>query len=213
MSDEARLRREVCDVGTRLWERGLVGANEGNITVRIAEDLLLATPAGLCKGQLEPDQLVVIRTDGTPVSGGQPSSEIKLHLRCYRRRPDCVAVVHAHPPVATAFTVAEDDIPDDVLPESGFVLGPVAVVPFGFPGTEELPDQLEPFLDDHKTFLLSHHGALTMGRNVWDACDRMETLERVATVLLHAKSLGRVTPMPRAGFSKLLEVALDGRLG
>jgi L-fuculose-phosphate aldolase len=209
---EAGLRRAVCDVGRRLWERGLVGAGEGNISVRLDAERLLCTPAGFCKGDLVPECLVVITNEGEPVCGGAPSSEIKLHLRAFAKRPDCRAVVHAHPPVATAFTVAGQPIPDDVLPESGYILGPVATVPFGFPGTDEVPDGIEPFLADHKTFLLSHHGAVTLGKSVVDAGERMETLERVATLLLHAMSLGRVQPMPRRAFEKLSGIALNGRL-
>ena len=190
----------------------MVGACEGNISVRLDGERLLCSPAGACKGTMDPTDLVVIKNDGTSVSGGTPSSEIKLHLRAFLRRPDCQAVVHAHPPVATAFTVAGQDIPDDVLPESGYVLGPVAHVPFGYPGTDEVPDGLEPFLADHKTFLLSHHGAVTLGRDLWDACDRMETLERVATVLMYAHTLGRVLPMPPHAFDRLLGVALKGGL-
>jgi len=209
---EAQVRSHICDVGRRLWERGLVGAREGNVSARLAPGVLVCTPSGACKGTLSPDDLVLIDEDGHPLGVGRPSSEIRLHVRAYRRRPDCFAVVHAHPTVATAFSLAGERLPDDVLPESAYVLGPVASVPFGFPGTDDLPDRLEPFWDGHKTFLLSHHGAATLGCDVWDACDRMETLERVATMVLHAKSLGRVVPMPESALAELRTTALHGRL-
>ncbi|MBS1714451.1 MAG: class II aldolase/adducin family protein [Armatimonadetes bacterium] len=209
---EAQVRSQVCDVGRRLWERGLVGAREGNVSARLAPGVLVCTPGGVCKGDMRPEDLVLVDDEGRPLGEGRPSSEVKLHLRAYRRRLDCQAVVHAHPPVATAFSLAGQGLPDDVLPESAFVLGPVASVPFGFPGTDELPDRLDPFLDGHKTFLLSHHGAATLGRDVWDACDRMETLERVATMLLYANTLGRVVPMPPSAYAELKGTALHGRL-
>lgn len=134
---------------------------------------------------------------------GSPSSEIKLHLAIYRTRKDCQSVIHAHPPVATAFSVAGEPIPDDVLPESAIVLGCVATVPFAFPGTDEVPRSLEPFLEDHKTMLLSHHGAAVLGANLWDAYNRMETLERVAKILLFARLMGGPRPMPESALAKL----------
>ncbi|MFY9235265.1 MAG: class II aldolase/adducin family protein [Fimbriimonadaceae bacterium] len=196
---EASLRAEMCDVGRCLWERKLVGAAEGNLSVRLGEGSLLCTPAGIPKELLRPDDLLIIDHQGKPVDGGTPSSEIKLHLRIYDRRPDCQAVVHAHPITATAFSVAGKEIPSDLLPEAAYVLGRVATVPFAVPGTEDVPDAIEPFLSDHKTFLLSHHGAVTLGKTLTDACQRMETLERIAELLLRAEMLGGSKPLPEAG--------------
>lgn len=162
---------------------------------------------------MKPDDLLVIDLNGNLVRGERAvSSEIKLHLAIYKARKDCEAVVHAHPPTATAFTVAEEDIPDNVLPEAAMVLGSVATVPFAFPGTDEVPDRLEPFLEDHKTFLLSHHGAAVMGKDLWDACYRMETLERVARILFMARLMNGVRPMPDHAFDRLLQTSLTGTL-
>lgn len=210
--NEAALRETMCQVGRRLWDRGLVGACEGNLSARLPEGRLLCTPAGVPKGRLEPDDLVVLEPDGELVSGRRPSTEIRMHLRCYGRRPDGMAVVHAHPPVATALTVAGRPIPAGMLPEADMVLGPVASVPFSMPGTDEVPDNLDPFLSDHKTFLLSHHGAVTLGKDLWDACDRMETLERVAAVLWHASVLGGLVPLPAVAAEVLAGRGLHGRL-
>ncbi len=214
----------MCAVGERLWQRGLVGATEGNISLRLGPDRILCTPSGISKGHMQPEDLVVIDGDGkgVEVSGYQgidsgpantlsPSSEIKLHLRILQKRPDCMAVIHAHPPIATGFTVAGYEIPNNVLPESIYVLGPVATAPFCMPGTDEVPDALDPFIPDHKTFLLSHHGAATMGKDLWDACHRMETLERVARVLLVGRLMGGVNPLPTAAFAELAK-ALTGAL-
>jgi len=214
----------MCEVGARLWERGLVGATEGNISARLGPNRILCTPSGICKGKMRPEDLVVIDAEGEIVSGSantsipqypntlpKPSSEIKLHLRILRRRPDCMAVVHAHPPIATGFSVAGIPIPDDLLPESIYVLGSVATAAFCMPGTDEVPDGLEPLLERHKTFLLSHHGAATMGKDLWDACDRMETLERVAKIILVAHLLGGAMPLPPDAIDQMAR-ALNGAL-
>jgi L-fuculose-phosphate aldolase len=210
---ELQLRAAMCEVGRRLWQRGLVGGTEGNISCRLSPRQLLCTPSGCSKGHLRPDDLVIIDLNGAPVKGGQPSSEIRLHTVIYKHRKDCQAVVHAHPPVATGFTVAGEDIPDNVLPEAGMVLGSVATVPFTYPGTDEVPQAMEPFLEDHKTFLLSHHGAATMGSDLWDAYHRMETLERVANILLVARLVDSIRPMPDKAFDRLAATSLHGKLG
>ena len=209
---DLQLRALTCEIGRRLWQRGLVGAAEGNVSVRLSTRQILCTPTGASLGHIKPDDLVVIDNQGKVVEGGQPSSEIKLHLRILAKRPDCQAVIHAHPPVATGFALAGEDIPDNLLPESAYVLGSVATVPFSMPGTDEVPDTIEPLLEDHKTFLLSHHGAVVMGKDLVDAYNRMETLERIANILLTAKLLDGARPMPDKAFDHMLKVALNGRL-
>jgi len=202
----------MCEIGRRLWQRGLVGAAEGNISARLSTRQILCTPSGVSLGHMKPDELVVIDNHGVPVGDGVPSSEIKLHLRIFAKRPDCQAVIHAHPPTATAFSLAGEEIPDNLLPESAYVLGSVAVVPFAMPGTNEVPDAIEPLLEDHKTFLISHHGAAVMGKDLTDAYNRMETLERIAKVILIAKLLDSPRPMPDRAFDQMLKVALNGAL-
>lgn len=202
----------MCLIGARLWERGLIGAAEGNLSARLTEETLLCTPAGLSKGHLKEDDLVEIDLEGSSLNGKKPSSEIKLHLGIYRERPDCQAVIHAHPPTATGFTVAEEDFPDDVLPESAVVLGHVITIPFAMPGTEEVPRSLSPHLKSAKAFLLSHHGAVVLGKSLEDAYNRMETLERVARILLTAKLLGGPKRLHHEGFERLLAENLHGRL-
>jgi L-fuculose-phosphate aldolase len=208
---EVELREQMCEVGQRLWQRGLVGATEGNISARLAPNRILCTPTGQSKGHMRPEDLIVIDDQGRPVGSGKPSSEIKLHVRILQRRPDCMAVVHAHPPIATGFSLAGESIPDDLMPESIYVLGRVALVPFCMPGTDEVPDGLEPVLQTHKTFLLSHHGAATMGKDLWDAYNRMETLERVAKVILVGRLLGGAQPLPSGALAQMAS-ALTGDL-
>ena len=200
----------MCEVGSRLWQKGLISGNEGNITVRLDADTVLATPAGISKGHLLPEDLVLIDMEGVSKDGGSPSSEIKIHLEAYKQRADCVAVVHAHPPTAIAFTLVGETIPDDVLPEAAYVLGRVPTVEFGMPGTSELSDKLSPYLAGHKTFLLTHHGAVALGKSVFDACYRMECLESVCRVLFAARQLGRVRPMPADAYERFGPMAQDG---
>ena len=202
----------MCDFGRRLWQRNLVGGAEGNLSVRLSPQRLLCTPSGVSKGHMRPNDLVVIDLNGEPIGDGKPSSEIKLHLRCYRKRPDCIAVIHAHPLTATAFTLAGEDLPDNILLEAAFVLGSVATAPFGMPGTDEVADRIEPLLQDHKAFLMEHHGAVVMGTSLEDAYNRMETLERCAKMVLLAKLIGQPKPMPDYAYQKMIEIALNGNL-
>ncbi len=209
---ELLLRATLCEVGRRLWQRGLVGAAEGNLSVRISSRTLLCTPTGSSLGHLKPADLVLTDNHGQPQGPGTPSSEIRLHLQIYRRRPDCMAVVHAHPPTATAFSLAGETIPDNLLPEAAYVLGSVATVPFAMPTTDEVPQAIDALLDDHKTFLLSHHGAVTMGKDLEDAYNRMETLERIARVVMLSNLIGNAQPMPDSAFDRIAKVALHGGL-
>lgn len=160
---------------------------------------------------MKPNDMVIVDLKGNPVKEGKPSSEILLHTAIYAGRPDCMAVVHAHPPVATGFALAGEDIPDNCLPESAMVLGSVVTLPFAMPGTGKAGEEIEPYLEDHKTFLLSHHGAVVMGKDVYDAGFRMETLERVCTVILYANQLGGARPMPADAFAELQASCFHGR--
>lgn len=211
-TDLHELRQTLCEAGRRLWERNLVGACEGNLSARLDDGTFLATPSGVSKGHLEPDHLAIVDADGNSVNDIPASSEIGLHMAIYRGRPDCQAVVHAHPPTATAFGLAGKAFRDDLLPESAIVLGSVATVPFSMPGTPEVGAAITPLLDGHKTFILSHHGAVVMGNDLWDAVYRMETLERVAQIIMNAELLGGSIPMPDPAFERLRADWLHGKL-
>ncbi len=202
----------MCEVGRRLWQKNLVAATEGNLSVRLSAQRLLCTPSGVSKGHLRPDQLVVIDLHGRPQGAGQPSSEILLHLAVYRHRADCQAVVHAHPPVSTGFALAAETIPDSLTPEATAVLGSVATVPFAMPGTTQVAEAIEPLLADHKAFLLSHHGTVTLGLDLLDALYRTETLERTAHIYLVSRMLGGPAPMPDTAIQQLSVQYLNGKL-
>jgi L-fuculose-phosphate aldolase len=190
----SEVARQIARCCRRLWQAGLLAGQDGNVSVRYRADRVLVTPRGLPKSDLAPDDSVEVGLDGAHLDGSrQATTELDLHLRVYGRRPDCGAVVHAHPPTATAFALAGEGIPADVLPEIAVLTGAVPVVPYATPGTTALGDMAAPFLDAHAAVLLANHGALAWGADLATACIRMETLEHAARILLAARSLGRVT--------------------
>lgn len=207
---ESEARRQIVTVCRRLYEHGLIAGQDGNVSVRLADGRLVVTPAGRSKVDVTPASLVVLAADGTPLGGGagQPSSEIGMHLRIYARRPDVMAVVHAHPPTATGFAVAGEDFLTGVLPEIIYSVGGVPLVPYATPGTPDLADALEPFLAAHDAYLLANHGATAVGPTLTVAHQRMESLEHAARIVLTARLLGRVNTL-RADQVKVLTAARD----
>ena len=175
----------------RLWEIGLIAAGDGNVSVRLAAGRVLVTPRGVPKSDLRVEDLVEVDLDGLRLRGCQDAtSELDLHIRVYRRREDCGAVIHAHPPTATGFAVAGQGLPGDVLPEIAVLMGEVPCVPYAAPGTPALGDAAEPFVARHVALLLANHGALTWGQDLDQARIRMESLEHGARILLAARALG-----------------------
>lgn len=209
---ELDLRRDLCRWAKRAWDRGLIGATEGNLSCRLSEDQILITPAGAIKADVECEDLVVANLSGEPLDGKEASSEVLLHCSVYQERPDAGAVVHAHPPFATGTALAGRAIPMGVLPEADVYLGPIAVVPFAIPGTEEVGAAVRPHLKDHKAILLMNHGALTFGRTPGDAFCYMETLERVATIYWVAETLGKAQGLPDFGAAWARARSSGGRI-
>ena len=174
--------RHICETAARMVAQGLTGALEGNISVRFGNSSLLCTPAGIPKYRLQPGQIVEVDLEGRSISGGTPTSELSLHLAIYRRRPDCLAIVHAHPLHATAHAWSHTLPRIDLAPEALMVLGKIALVPYYSPGTTDADRAIELFANNHKTFLLANHGAVCLGNSIEDAYCRMEILERVCHV-------------------------------
>jgi len=193
---EQELREQICDTGHALYERHLVGGAEGNVTARLENGNILATPAGAIKGWMEPDEIATVSPSGDTLGDIRPSSEIELHLRIYRERPDVHAVVHAHPIAATAFAASGRTLPRNVLVEADFLLGEVPLVPFAMPGSPTVGDNIAPLLASRRAFLLQAHGAVTVGENLRSAFILMETLERCCRILLEAAVLGGAKPLP-----------------
>jgi len=175
----------------------LIEGRDGNLSVRLAADRVLVTPCGHIKSLVSARDMVEVDLSGRARRRGprKPTSELDLHLRILRHRPDVQAVVHAHPPTATAFAVAGEEIPDNLLPELIFVVGPVPLVPYGTPGTPELGDRVVPYLKGHDALLLANHGAVTMGKTLDEAWIRMESLEHCARIILAARLIGQPKPL------------------
>jgi L-fuculose-phosphate aldolase len=214
MTDTVGARRAIVDVCRRLYDRGLIAGPDGNVSVRIADDRILVTPSGASKVELAPGDIVEISLHGVALEGsGRPSSEVAVHLRMYARRLDVRAVVHAHPPTATAFAVAGESLPADVLPELICQVGRVPLVPYATPGTAELADRFEPFIAGHDAFLMANHGAVTVGPELRVAHQRMESLEHAAQILLSARMLGRVQSLSAADVRRLVEASRPASRG
>ena len=207
------MRNQLVEVCYLLHTRGLIAGRDGNVSVRLASGNVLVTPAGMAKRECTPDDLVVVDPDGQHVNGSRAaSSELGIHLRIYRHRPDVSAVVHAHPPVATGFALAGETLPPDALPEIVLGIGTVPLVHYETPGTAALSDALEPHLVGHDAFLLANHGAVTTGPSLGVAYERMESLEHTARIVLTARLLGRVIALSPAQLDALLgAVGASGR--
>lgn len=194
----------IADVCRRLYERGLIAGPDGNVSVRLSDGSILVTPSGMSKGIVTAEDLVVVDMEGRELVGSRsPSSELRMHLRIYQRRPDARAVVHAHPPTATGFAVAGESFMAPVLPEVILQMGAVPLVPYATPGTDALADALEPYLARHDAVLLANHGATTLGRTLTEAHHRMESLEHAARILLAARAVGRVQELGAADVEAL----------
>ena len=197
-------RELICRIGKLLYDRGHVAANDGNISLRVG-DRLIMTPSGVSKGRMTPDMLLVTDLEGNVLEGNRhPTSEGKMHLAVYRHRPDVGAVVHTHPPVATAFACCRKGLETPYLAELVVGLGTVPCTPeFAMLSTEEVPESVVPYLPDHNAVLLANHGALTWGATLWDAFDRMETVEHTAKILMSIQTIGGGMPLSDAQVAQL----------
>lgn len=198
---EDDLRREVVSVCRLMYARGLIAATDGNVSVRLGEELLLTTPSGLCKGLLDEGDLVVTDMEGHVAEGPsrpglRPSAEIRMHLEIYRQRPDVCAVVHAHPPVTTALTVAGVSLAPCVVPETLVTIGTIVTTAYATPTSARVPEVVREPIRSHDALVLDRHGAVTVGRSALEAYARMEKVENTAQVLATARMLGRVQILP-----------------
>lgn len=202
-ADDA-VRADIVEVGRRLWARGFVASNDGNISVRLDDRRLITTPTGVSKGFMTPEMMVVTDLDGRHLSGDRKaSSELKMHLEVYRQRPDIRAVVHAHPPTATGFAVAGIPLDRAVLAEVITTLGSIPIAEYATPSTEELPAAVRKYIKAHDGLLLANHGALAVAGDVMAAYYRMETIEHFARISLTARMLGREHLLSREEVGRL----------
>ena len=207
MMSPYEIKKQICEVGHKLYAAGFVAANDGNISVKVNDNEYYCTPTGVSKGSLTPDMIIKVDGTGKKLEGTlNPSSEIKMHMRVYQKRPDVGAVVHAHPPVATAFTVANVPLDQYILPEAVLTLGAIPTCEYGTPSTMEIPDSLDPYLQTNDAFLLKNHGALTVGNTLTKALFLMEEVEFNAKICKFARELGGVDEIPCEQLEKLMEL-------
>src|SRR5687767_429180 len=212
MSSEAQLRGDIVEVGRRLYARGYTASNDGNISVRLDAGRLLMTPTSVCKGFMTPEMMVITDLEGRKLQGDRdPSSEMQMHLEVYRRRPDVQAVVHAHPPIATGFAVAGIALDRAVLAEVVTTLGSIPIAEYATPSTRDLPEAVRQYVQAHDGMLLANHGALTLGKDLFSAYYKMETIEHFAKISFVARQLGGERLLSREEVFRLQD--LRGRYG
>ncbi|RKM56749.1 class II aldolase/adducin family protein [Butyrivibrio sp. XB500-5] len=207
--NEIEIKHLICDLGKRIYDRNMVAANDGNISVKLNDHEFLCTPTGVSKGFMTPEYICKVDEKGNVLEaseGFRPSSEIKMHLRVYERRPDVGAVVHAHPNFATSFAIAAKPLNKPIMPEAVIALGCVPLTPYGTPSTMEIPEAIDPYLDDFDALLLENHGALTWSVDLLSAYMKMESLEFYAELLYKSQTIGEPKEFTKEEIDKLVEI-------
>jgi L-fuculose-phosphate aldolase len=212
MMSEFKLKEQICEIGRRVYNRGFAAANDGNISIRLNEREILCTPTMVSKGFMKPEDLCKVDYEGKQLAGTRKrSSEILLHLAVYKHRPDVRAVVHCHPPHATAFAVAGEPVPHCVLPEVEVFLGEVPTAIYETPGTQKFAETIVPHLKSSNTIILANHGTVTFGPDLEKAYWNSEIIDAYCKILILAKQLGKVNYFTQGQTKELLD--LKKRLG
>ncbi len=209
MMSEYEIKKQICDIGKRIYDRRMVAANDGNISVKISDNEFLCTPTGVSKGFMTPEYICKVDRDGKVIQANgsfKPSSEIKMHMRVYKERPDVNAVVHAHPVYATGFAIAGIPLTQPIMPEAVIALGCVPIAAYGTPSTEEIPDAVSEHLQHFDAVLLENHGALSFSDSLLSAYHKMESVEFYAKLLYISKQLGGPKELSEAQVQRLYEI-------
>ncbi len=204
--DEKQSRSDLIDVARLCYTRGYICGVEGNFSIRLGQNLLLTTPRGTCKARLNADELLLTDLNGRALSPGDPSTELKMHLVVYHRRPDIRAIVHAHPVTAVGLTVAGISLDAPILPEVVCTLGKIPTAPYATPSTDEIPASISAIVEQYDALMLDHHGALTLGTDIWDAFYKLETIEHFAQTLLVAYQVGTPIELSAMQVQKLKSI-------
>src|SRR5215510_875019 len=204
--DEQAVRRDLIRVCHLMYERSYVVSSDGNVSVRLDDGRILATPTMTCKGRMTEDLIAITDLEGKALNNRKASSELAMHLLIYRERSDVKAVCHAHPPHGTAFAVAGLAIDQPILSEVILTLGCVPLAGYGTPSTEELSDAMRPLIKHHNALLMANHGAVAYGSDLWQAFDRLETLEHTARIAILSRALGGSRNLPPDAIEKLINV-------
>lgn len=209
MVSEYEIKKEICDIGKRIYDRGMVAANDGNISVKLNDNEFLCTPTGVSKGFMTPDYICKVDKEGNVLQankGFKPSSEIKMHMRVYKKRPDVNSVVHAHPMYATSFAIAGIPLTQPIMPEAVIALGCVPIAEYGTPSTNEIPDAVEKYLEHFDAVLLENHGALAYSDTLLAAYHKMESVEFYAQLLFLSRQLGGPKELSSEQVEKLFQI-------
>jgi L-fuculose-phosphate aldolase len=210
--NEYQLKEQICEIGRRVYNRGFAAANDGNITIRLNDKEVLCTPTMVSKGYMKPDDICKVDYDGKQLVGRKKrTSEVLLHLAIYKHRPEINAVVHCHPPHATAFAVAREPIPKCVLPEVEVFLGEVPMAMYETPGTQKFAETVVPYVKDCNTIILANHGTVSFGPTLEMAYFNTEIVDAYCRILILARQLGPVNYFTEQQTRELLE--LKKRLG
>jgi L-fuculose-phosphate aldolase len=207
--DDREACEDILDIGRRMYQKNYVAANDGNISCRVARDVIFVTPSGVSKGFMKAEQLVKMRLDGTVLQSGslKPSSEVKMHLRLYNENPDIMGVTHAHPPVCTSFAVAGIGLDKAIYSEAVVNLGVIPCVQYELPGSQGIPDSIAPYCRDYNGVLLANHGALSWGSSLTEAFFRLESMEHYAMILMYTGSIiGRANTLSRDQVDELIRI-------
>jgi L-fuculose-phosphate aldolase len=209
MKIKEKLIEEIVEISHLIYKKGFVSSTDGNISAKLPNGNILCTPTSVNKGEVKKSHIVEVNPRGEVVYGiYKPSTEIKMHLFIYQRRDDVKAIIHAHPPFATAFATAGLSLEGYVLPEVIVNLGKIPLAKYATPSTEEVPLSIEPFVEKHDAFLLQNHGAVTLGSSLKDAYFKMEKLEHYAMIILLARILGGEKNLSQDEIAKLSEISL-----
>ena len=204
---EFKLKEQMCEIGRRIWLKGFCAGNEGNHSYRIGENRVLCTPTGISKGFLKPDDICVTDMEGKQISGKRKrTSEMLLHLVIYKARPDVKAVIHSHPPHATAFAVANVDLPTCIHPEAEVFLGAVKTAKYVRPGDARLGESILPYVKDSNTIILQNHGTVSFDVDLESAYYKLEIVDAYSRILILAKQIGSIRPLDGNEMKELLEL-------
>ena len=209
MASEFEIKKQICDIGKRIYENGFIAANDGNISVKVGPNEYLCTPTGVSKGFMTQDMICKVDGNGKVLQsskGYRPSSEMKMHLRVYRERPDVNAVVHAHPPYATSHAIVGIPLTEPIMPEAIITLGCVPIAAYGTPSTDEIPDAVAKYLQHYDAVLLENHGALSYSVDLTQAYFKMESLEFYAKLLFISKALGKPQELDAQNVQRLYDL-------
>lgn len=209
MVSEYEIKKQICEIGKRIYDKGMVAANDGNISVKLNDNEFLCTPTGVSKGFMTPDYICKVDAEGNVIQANgnfKPSSEIKMHMRVYKERPDVKSVVHAHPMYATGFAIAGIPLTQPIMPEAVIALGCVPIAEYGTPSTHEIPDAVSKYLQHYDAVLLENHGALTYSDSLLNAYHKMESVEFYAQLLYISKQLGGPKELSDDKVQRLYEI-------